>query len=665
MAKDEFDFDFDFEKEFGLEPSTFEDADDGMTFTDEELGLSAAEAESSDADFDISSLDSLLGDADDQKADDSFADDFSFDVSEDASFDDVDLDDFADFALEDDAADLVSRKKEQTPVYEEPVFEEPAYEEPQVQEPVYEEPAVEEEVKPKRERKPREPKKLNLPKLPKSEGPTIFSKFVDLYFAPVFNKEARQEPPQEPGAPRRRRRKTKLQIFKEVYLPAIVVVLCMILVMSFAVGALSNAIAQRRIDKSREDAQLQQSQSAEELAQQEKQRVLKEAEALATVYNYDQAITVLETFLESVEDKAAYPEITTQRSAYVTAQAQLVEYMDPSMIPNLSFHTLMVDPARSFRDSEYGGLYNRNFISIGEFQKILDQLYNGGYVLVDFDSFTRVNGDQIFSETIKLPQGKKPIMITATMVNYWGYMVNSQSDGTNPDATGDGFANKLVLDSNGDIKASYIDSNGTENIGDYDLIPILETFIKEHPSFSYQGARATVAIAGKEGVFGYRINSSYVSNTNNKNNGQTYVDGEIAGAKAIAQALRDKGYDLACYTYGNINYAQKNANQIADDINKWNADIVSVIGEVDKFVFAQFGDLTDYNGASFKVMREKGFKYFIANGSEPWAEVRTDYVRQKRLMVTGNALAWRQTDFEGIFDANTVVDMATRVSVPN
>ncbi len=662
MAKDEFDFDFDFEKEFGLEPSTFEGADDGMTFTDEELGLSGAEAESSDADFDISSLDSLLGDADDQKADDSFSEDLHFDPSEDASFDDVNLDDFTDFALEDDAADLVNQKKEQAPVYEEPV-----YEEPQAQEPVSEEPA-EEEVKPKRERKPREPKKINLPKLPKlpkSEGPTLFSKFVDLYFAPVFNKEARHEPPQEPGAPRRRRRKTKMQIFKEVYLPPIVVVLCMILVMSFAVGALSNVIAQRQIDKSRDEAHLQESQSAEELAQQKKQAVLKEAEELAAAYNYDDAIAVLENFLSSVEDKAAYPEITNQRSAYVTAQSQLVEYMDPSMIPNLSFHTLMVDPARSFRDSEFGGLYNRNFVSIGEFQKILDQLYNNGYVLVDFDSFTRVNGDQIFSETIKLPQGKKPIMITATMVNYWGYMVNSESDGTDPNATGDGFANKLVLDSNGDIKASYIDSNGAENIGDYDLIPILETFIKDHPSFSYQGARATVAIAGKEGVFGYRINSSYVSNTKNKQNGQTYVDGEIAGAKVIAQALRDKGYDLACYTYANVNYAKKNANQIAEDIDSWNADIVSVIGEVDKFVFAQFGDLSDYNGAAFKVMREKGFKYFIASGSEPWTEVRTDYVRQKRLAVTGNALAWRQTDFDGIFDANTVVDMATRGSVPN
>lgn len=662
MAKDEFDFDFDFEKEFGLDPSTFEGADKGVSFTDDELGLSASETEEFDDDFDVDSLNGLLNE-EERKTDDSRAEDFDFGVSDDASFADASLDDFSDFDLEDDAAELVSRKnKEPSPVHQEPSYQEPEATAPVPEEPeLPEEPEapveaqVQEPPQPKRERKRREPKAA---KSPKRELPPIFTKFVDLYFTPIFKKEAQQEPPQVPGT-RRRRKKTKMQIFKEVYLPAIVVVLCMILVMTFAVGALSSFIAQRQSDKVRQEAQIQESQSAEELAQQKLKAVLKEAEEYATVYHYSKAIEVLEDFLATVEDKAAYPEITTQRSAYVTAQSQLVEYMDPSTIPNLSFHTLMVDPARSFRDPEFGGLYNRNFISIGEFQKILDQLYNAGYVLVDFDSFTRVNGDQIFSETIYLPQGKKPVMITATMVNYWNYMIDSDGDGE-PDAGGDGFANKLVLDSNGDIKASYIDSNGVENIGDYDLIPILETFIKEHPSFSYQGARATVAVAGKEGVFGYRINSSYISTK-----GQTYVDGEIAGAKAMAQALRDKGYDIACYTYSNWDYGKKNANQISDDLNKWKADIVSVIGDVDKFVFAQFGDLTDYNGASFRVMRDMGFKYFIASGSQPWAEVRTDYVRQKRLTVTGNALGWHQSEYEGIFDCNAVVDMATRVSIPN
>ena len=47
--------------------------------------------------------------------------------------------------------------------------------------------------------------------------------------------------------------------------------------------------------------------------------------------------------------------------------------------------------------------------------------------------------------------------------------------------------------------------------GQIDFVPILEDFIAEHPDFSYQGARAILAVTGHEGVFGYRCNTSYIS----------------------------------------------------------------------------------------------------------------------------------------------------------
>ena len=49
-------------------------------------------------------------------------------------------------------------------------------------------------------------------------------------------------------------------------------------------------------------------------------------------------------------------------------------------------------------------------------------------------------------------------MITETMVNYFNYMVDSNKD-NEPDAGGDGFAYRLIVDSNGDIKAQMVDSN--------------------------------------------------------------------------------------------------------------------------------------------------------------------------------------------------------------
>ena len=66
-----------------------------------------------------------------------------------------------------------------------------------------------------------------------------------------------------------------------------------------------------------------------------------------------------------------------------------------------------------------------------------------------------------------------------------------------------GYADKLVLDENGQVKCLFTDVDGVQKIGDYDMVPLIDTFIREHPDFSYRGAKPTVALTGYNGVFGY------------------------------------------------------------------------------------------------------------------------------------------------------------------
>ena len=86
-----------------------------------------------------------------------------------------------------------------------------------------------------------------------------------------------------------------------------------------------------------------------------------------------------------------------KKAEYLNAKAGLQEWKDYSTIPNLSFHVLIQDPVRAFADSENGGMYNRNFVTTEEFEKILNQIYNNGYVLVDFNSFVSSNVDLILA----------------------------------------------------------------------------------------------------------------------------------------------------------------------------------------------------------------------------------------------------------------------------
>lgn len=679
MGKNDFDIDFDFEEEYGFDPKSFLDDeayDDKMdldAFSDEELGLTGQpeekkEPEQAPADADAGS---------------------EFDLD-----DDFDLSEFLNMGEEenaqeeaqpeqwdDDVPDFFDRERPSYP--EEPEYapeeeslpEEEAYEGEEAPA-EYAEEGYEEEDEEAEEaedadedeqpRKRRAKKPIRLPKitLPKLKTPNIFTKFFDLYFAPVLHKELREEP-QDPANPRRRRRKSRQQIFKEVYLPPILVCVCLILVLSFLIGSVSNVIEQKRINNQTQQSQLEASQSAKELEELQNQSILAQAEKLAAGYDYQGAQDLLDTI--NGGDLSGYPEIAAKRTEYATAQSQLVEYKDPTMIPNLSFHVLIADLARAMADTDdLAGSYNKNFVSTEEFTKILNQLYSNGYVLVDFDSFVSANSDTegnelFFSNSLWLPADKKPVMITETMVNYFAYMVDGDKDGE-PDAKGDGFACKLVLDDNGDIRAKYVDGQGQTLVGNYDLVPILEDFIKEHPDFSYRGARAILAVTGDEGVFGYRINTSYIATK-----GQEYHDNEVAGAQELVNALRSKGYTLACFTYSNKAYKDMNATQIQADLQSWTQQVTQFIGNVDTFVFARTSNITDYseNGGAFKVMYQSGFRYFISNATSPYTEVTSKYIRQNRLMVTGQNMRHYSSQFTGMFDCNAVLDMTTRVEVPN
>lgn len=642
MANNDFDIDFDFEKEYGIDPDTMTDAaeyepseSDTQIFTP----VSREKAEEFDLD---SELDAIL------KASNTGTQDS----------DEVDVPDF--FEGEDRSPAF---GEDDFPEEEEPV------ETDYIEEEYYDESDSDEEApddagkKPHRflsdKRKSIQIPNFNLPKF-KLKTPNIFTKFYDLYFAPILNKEMLLEPPQDPNNPRRRRRKSQKQIFKEIYLPPMIVCVSLILVLSFVIGSVSDTIARKLAANAAAQSQLSTTEDAAAVAELAYKRVLSEAEALASGYNYKEAIEVLESF----GDMSKYPDLQAKRASYVNTMNALVEHKDISTIPNLSFHVLMADPARAFKDTQLGGKYNRNFVSTTEFSKILEQLYANGYVLVDFNSVTGSSVDatgqeKFFPQSIYLPANKKPVMLTETLVNYFAYMIDGNGDGL-ADAQGDGFASKLVV-SDGTIKAEYVDAAGQTFVGDFDFVPILESFIAQHPDFSYRGARATLAVCGYEGVFGYRTNTSYIATK-----GNDYYNSEVSGAKAVAAKLRELGYTIACYTYGNEDYSTMTANQISADIQLWNQQITPVLGKVDTIVFAQAKDIKDYSGNAFQVLHTSGFRYFVAySNQQPWAEITSNYVRQKRLMVTGNSMAWYSSQFNGMFDCASILDVNLRGNVPN
>ena len=678
MAKNDFDIDFDFEKEYGFDPKAILDSEytdedlDLSQFDDEALGIGPdAETESEFDDFDLDGLD--LGEEEPisrsvqpEAEEDLFAEDdldgLDFDEDDAEEYaDDADLTAEMDFTRRASFFGMDTGKIPQEPSYEEPAYEEASYEEAvyeeagyEVAEPEqYDETAAEDQdepAKPRRERPKKEHKPVKL------TVPPVLTNLVRLYFPSQQEIRERMETPEG----RRRRKPSKQQIFKEYYLPSVIAGLAIVLMLSFVIGALSNAIDNAQLKRQQEQQKAQQESIAAEQLATEGVKLLERAAVLAQGYDYDGAIEVIDSYAGEQSQ-----EMIAKRAEYINAKTALVEHQDPTLIPNLSFHVLIADMNRAIADQEFGGSYNRNFVSTAEFEKILDQLYMNNYVLVNFDSFVgtgSVDGTtQVYDEMpIWLPEGKKPVMITETMVNYFGYMIDSNEDGT-PDSGGGGFASRLVVDDNGDIKAEYVDENNVTQVGNYDLVPILEDFIAEHPDFSYRGARATLAVCGYEGIFGYRIQSETIAKK-----GNDFYNQEVVGATKIVEALRNKGYRLACYTFDNKDYSNISADQVNQDIQQWKSQIAPVIGEVDTIVFARGKDIGDYTGGKFEVLHSNGFRYMLKSGDAPYTEINNTYVRQTRLMVTGENMVSKATMFTstGLFDPNTVLDLATRGNVP-
>ncbi len=474
-----------------------------------------------------------------------------------------------------------------------------------------------------------------------------------------------EENANRPANPRRRRR-TKAEIIKENYLPTIIIGVTIILCAIFIITAIVRAEAARKAHKEEVAASI----AAQEELKREQDALatslLSQAELHAKNYDYQAAIDIIDSF---TGDITAYPNLLDKMAEYENLKSKLVLWNDPGQVVNLSFQVLIADSTRAYKDRTYAGAYNRNFVTITEFSKILEELYANNYILVSLDdvyeSKTDSNGNAIYAiKDLYLPAGKKPLMITQTQVNYYFYMTDSNGDKI-PDAKGAGFASKLIVDENGKLTNTYIDASGNELVGAYDMVPILDAFVESHPDFSYRGAKAVLAVTGFDGVFGYRTYEGAADTF-----GQAAYEKEVSDAKELVNALKNAGYEIACYTYGNVAYGSSSVNEIKADLKKWQNEVTPILGNVRTLVFARDSDITSrnspYSGQSYNELRANGFGIFLGfanSDGSTWSYEADQYVRMGRIMVSGSNMAHNSSWFDGIFDPSKVMD-TNRGNIP-
>lgn len=406
--------------------------------------------------------------------------------------------------------------------------------------------------------------------------------------------------------------------------------------------------------------------SAEQIRQQA-DTLMKEAAFIAAGYDYQKACTMLKSF--AYYDQ--FPEMAEAVADYEALDQQLISYPKMDQITHVFFHSLIVEPSRSF-DGEYtDDGYNLYMTTISEFNAMMQQMYDRGYVLVTpYDvAYEDENGNFVYGD-IRLPEGKIPFIMSQDDLNYYGYMIGAKhSYGDEPifvSPEGDGYAHRLVIGEDGYPTCEYMDKDGNVTTGDYDLVPVLEAFIQTHPDFAYHGARAVLGMTGYEGVFGYRTAPKYEATL-----GSERYQQEVEEAKKVAQCLRDHGWILASHSYGHPSYGLLTADRVNADSQKWEDTVQPVIGDTDIILYPNGSDVAGlekytFDNAKFSYLYEDGYRYFFnVDSSIAWCQLGDNYYRAGRRNLDGYRMYHNPELLDDLFDVSTVFDKERPTPVPS
>lgn len=390
--------------------------------------------------------------------------------------------------------------------------------------------------------------------------------------------------------------------------------------------------------------------------------VLAEAALKAAQYDYAGAIRLL----KEQDDFESNQDYMNAAAKYQKQKETCVEY-PLDKITHVFFHTLIKDTSRAFDgDSDEAG-YNQYMTTIDEFNKIIQTLYDKGYVMVSVHDMATVNDDGTMSKgSILLPEGKIPFVLSQDDVSYYHYM------------DGDGFAEKLIVDEDGKIRNTYIEDDGSTSIGDYDMVPLIDRFVEEHPDFSYHGRKGILAMTGYNGVLGYRTDIAYKTKENLSEDQQKFLDDhpdfdydqDVADATKVAEAMKAEGWEFASHTWGHKNVSERSLKDLKTDEKNWENYVAPILGKTDIIIFAFGADIGDWEGYSsdnkkYAMYKKAGYRYFCnVDSSQYFVQITDDYFRQGRRNLDGYRMYYNPDMLSDLFNVDDVWDSARPTPVP-
>lgn len=391
-------------------------------------------------------------------------------------------------------------------------------------------------------------------------------------------------------------------------------------------------------------------------------KVLTTAKIRATQYDYDGAISLLQN------DNAYVRNVHFQEAAekYQKKKDKCVAW-SPEQVTHIFYHSLIVDTSKAFDGDYKQDGYNQVMTTMEEFNKITQIMYDEGYVMVNLYDLAGLdeNGNMKAKE-IYLPKGKTPFVLSQDDVCYY----HSQD--------GDGIATKLVVDEDGKVRNEYVQDDGSIVVGDYDVVPLIDRFVEEHPDFAYHGHKGIVALTGYNGILGYRTDISYQTRPDDLNDDKKAwlnahpdfdLETERAGAKEVADAMKAEGWTFASHTWGHKNMSTVSMERLETDTQNFKENIDPLIGGTDIIIFAFGADINtggEYTGnEKFDYLKSQGYDYYCnVDSNQYFVQITDQYFRMGRRNVDGYRMYYNPELLADLFDVSQVFDPSRPTPVP-
>ena len=348
------------------------------------------------------------------------------------------------------------------------------------------------------------------------------------------------------------------------------------------------------------------------------------------------------------------------------SEDQLTQAWGPTqVVEHIFFHPVIAYPEWAFKDcpspQREKDQLDDWMVTVDEFNKIIQSIYDKGYILVAMEDVwsevTDESGTHMVRNTLMLPEGKKPLIISFDDVNYYRYMLE------------EGFTSKLVLGEDGQIWAECTDPYTGETFltQELDATPILDNFVLEHPDFSLNGAKAIYSLTGYQGILGYRTQTDRdVTDPAELAAFEANRQKEIEAVKPIIERLKETGWTFGCHTWAHIRLGSVSLTRIQDDIPRWLDEVGSLVGPTN-IIFYPYGDRPDGNdwtktGEAFRYIQSMGFRVFASVGIESFSFIKKDIsaVICDRLHPDGTTLRWSRERYLKFYDAMEIMDTENR-----